>query len=220
MSTKQSVELFLRHPRPKILTPQWASERRYCRRSRRWVSDGKRVCFWLKAAYEVMKEQTNKTWEVGRKHSTVTVIRRSGFLDSPVAGAFLVPTLIPDVSVHRLRRVRGTASSSVRGSFKTFVYSLRFQNKTSDGLTIPLTHPSKTQAPSRFSKGTLLDQQLWLEELLVSANIKRLFRTVVRDWIFLALLGFIMAALSFLMDYAILELQQGTSFKIADQLAK
>ncbi|EFP07819.1 CRE-CLH-3 protein [Caenorhabditis remanei] len=67
------------------------------------------------------------------------------------------------------------------------------KNKTSDGLTIPLTHNDQTKS-SRWCS---------------SESFKTFFRTVIRDWIFLALLGFIMAALSFGMDYAILNLQNG-----------
>ncbi|CAO4364881.1 unnamed protein product [Caenorhabditis nigoni] len=67
------------------------------------------------------------------------------------------------------------------------------KNKTSDGLTIPLTHNDQTKSSSCCS----------------AESLKNFFRTVMRDWIFLALLGFIMAALSFGMDYAILNLQNG-----------
>ncbi|CTQ86468.1 Chloride channel protein [Caenorhabditis elegans] len=67
------------------------------------------------------------------------------------------------------------------------------KNKTSDGLTIPLTPTTQKQSSSWCS----------------FESIKTFFRTVIRDWIFLALLGFIMASLSFGMDYAILNLQNG-----------
>uniref|UniRef100_A0A1I7T308 Chloride channel protein n=1 Tax=Caenorhabditis tropicalis TaxID=1561998 RepID=A0A1I7T308_9PELO len=75
----------------------------------------------------------------------------------------------------------------------TQILSKLEKNKTSDGLTIPLTHKDQTKSSSWCSLDT----------------IKNFFRTVIRDWIFLALLGFIMAALSFGMDYAILNLQNG-----------
>ncbi|CAL2032620.1 unnamed protein product [Caenorhabditis brenneri] len=68
------------------------------------------------------------------------------------------------------------------------------KNKTSDGLSIPLTHNDQTKSSSS-----------WFSLV----TIKTFFRTVIRDWIFLALLGFIMAALSFGMDYAIINLQNG-----------
>ncbi|CAI2343257.1 unnamed protein product [Caenorhabditis sp. 36 PRJEB53466] len=98
------------------------------------------------------------------------------------------------------KTVRGVPFSINDDSSKmgigTTILSKIEKNKTSDGLTIPLTYASKSQSTSRFS----------------IANLKRLFRTVIRDWIFLALLGFIMAALSFGMDYAILNLQNGQMY--------
>ncbi|EGT56099.1 hypothetical protein CAEBREN_30350 [Caenorhabditis brenneri] len=86
-----------------------------------------------------------------------------------------------------------------------------FQNKTSDGLSIPLTHNDQTKSSSSwFSLGdTVLISYFLFKILLLSVTIKTFFRTVIRDWIFLALLGFIMAALSFGMDYAIINLQNG-----------
>ncbi|CAB3411143.1 unnamed protein product [Caenorhabditis bovis] len=88
----------------------------------------------------------------------------------------------------------GGTYRTVRGP--STIDSMGFDTKKfSDGLEIPLTYPVK-------------NKPLIIKEKLL-AKCKRFYMNVIRDWIFLALLGFIMAALSFSMDFAILWLQNG-----------
>lgn len=95
------------------------------------------------------------------------------------------------LGVYKTVRESPSEEDSCNMGIGTKLLSKIEKNKTSDGLTIPLTHNDQTKSSNSTS------------------TIKTFFRTVISDWIFLALLGFIMAALSFGMDYAIIHLQNG-----------
>ncbi|CAD6198347.1 unnamed protein product [Caenorhabditis auriculariae] len=69
------------------------------------------------------------------------------------------------------------------------------EKTNSDGLDVPLTLPARERSSRWFCCSF--------------KNLKVRFHAVVQDWLFLALLGVIMSILSFVMDYAIVSLQNG-----------